>query len=110
MAVEAMKKGAYDFMEKPVGDQTLLDRIDAALSEDQRRRTAHTECRSFQKAMDQLTAREREVLALLKAAIHERDRRDFGHQPENRPGPPDSHSRKAARRVSTGPHEHPAPR
>jgi len=67
MAVEAMKKGAYDFMEKPVGDQMLLDRINAALSEDQRRRTVHAEYESFQKAASQLTAREHEVLALLKA-------------------------------------------
>ena len=67
MAVEAMKKGAYDFMEKPVGDQMLLDRINAALSEDQRRRTVHAECESFQKAASRLTSREHEVLALLKA-------------------------------------------
>jgi two-component system response regulator FixJ len=67
MAVEAMKKGAYDFMEKPVGDQMLLDRINAALAEDQRRRHAWAEVDAFQGKLALLTAREREVLELLKA-------------------------------------------
>jgi FixJ family two-component response regulator len=32
MAVEAMKAGAVDFLQKPYREQTLLDRIHAALS------------------------------------------------------------------------------
>jgi len=67
MAVEAMKKGAFDFLEKPVGDQALLDRISAALAEDQQRRRTHARIQTLQKELDLLTAREREVLALLKA-------------------------------------------
>jgi two-component system, LuxR family, response regulator FixJ len=67
MAVEAMKKGAYDFLEKPVGDQTLLDRINAALAEDQRRRKTQVEVDAFQERLTLLTSREREVLDLLKA-------------------------------------------
>jgi two-component system response regulator FixJ len=66
MAVEAMKKGAYDFLEKPVGDQALLDRINAALAEDQRRRRTRVEVDAFQGKLALLTAREREVLDLLK--------------------------------------------
>jgi FixJ family two-component response regulator len=67
MAVEAMKKGAYDFLEKPIGDQMLLDLINAALAEDQRRRHAWVEVDAFQGKLALLTAREREVLELLKA-------------------------------------------
>jgi len=67
MAVEAMKKGAYDFLEKPVGDQTLLDRINAALTEDQRRRKAQAEVQTLQEKLALLTAREHEVLDLLTA-------------------------------------------
>jgi FixJ family two-component response regulator len=67
MAVDSMKKGAFDFMEKPVGDQVLLDRINAALAEDQRRRETNGEVEAFQKELGLLTAREHEVLDLLKA-------------------------------------------
>ena len=66
MAVEAMKKGAYDFLEKPVGDQALLDRINAALAEDQRRRRTHGEVKVVQEKLALLTSRERAVLDLLK--------------------------------------------
>ena len=34
LAVEAVKKGAVDFLEKPVGDQILLDRVQEALAKD----------------------------------------------------------------------------
>jgi RNA polymerase sigma factor (sigma-70 family) len=66
MAVEAMKKGAYDFIEKPVGDQMLLDRINAAITEDLRRRESRTEITALQQKLALLTPREREVLDLLK--------------------------------------------
>lgn len=69
MAVEAMKKGAFDFLEKPVGDQALLDRINAALAEDRPRRQARAAARSLQQKLALLTAREREVLELLKAGM-----------------------------------------
>ena len=67
MAVEALKKGAYDFLEKPVGDQALLDRINAALAEDGRRRRTRSEVEVLQGKLALLTSREREVLDLLKA-------------------------------------------
>jgi RNA polymerase sigma factor (sigma-70 family) len=62
-----MKKGAYDFLEKPVGDQALLDRINVALAEDQRRRNALAAAQVLRGKLALLTAREREVLELLKA-------------------------------------------
>ena len=40
MAVEAMQKGAVDFIQKPFRDQELLDRIGEALKADQERRSA----------------------------------------------------------------------
>ncbi|HOV76457.1 MAG TPA: response regulator, partial [Sedimentisphaerales bacterium] len=61
MAVEAMKKGAYDFLEKPVGDQVLLDRINAALAEDKRRRESRVEVTALKQKLDLLTPREHEV-------------------------------------------------
>lgn len=66
MAVEAMKKGAYDFLEKPVGDQMLLDHINAAIAEDLRRRESRTEVTALKQKLALLTPREHEVLDLLK--------------------------------------------
>ncbi|MEN6424395.1 MAG: response regulator [Phycisphaerales bacterium] len=66
MAVEAMKKGAYDFLEKPVGDQMLLDRLNAALAEDRRRHESRMEVAVLQRKPALLTPREREVLQLLR--------------------------------------------
>jgi FixJ family two-component response regulator len=40
MAVEAMQKGAVDFIQKPFRDQGLLDQVSEALKTDQQRRSA----------------------------------------------------------------------
>jgi RNA polymerase sigma factor (sigma-70 family) len=66
MAVGAMKKGAYDFLEKPVGDQVLLDVVNAALSEDRKRQQMHVAAAALEEKLATLTAREREVFDLLK--------------------------------------------
>ena len=62
MAVTAIKEGAFDFIEKPFSDQTLLDRIRAAVAHDEvvrRRRATRAE---VQQRLALLTTRERDVL------------------------------------------------
>lgn len=65
VAVEAMKKGAYDFLEKPVRDQVLIDQVNAALAEDDCRRCRRRRIAIVQQKLGLLTAREQEVLDLL---------------------------------------------
>ena len=65
MAVEAMQKGAVDFIQKPFRDQELLDRIGEALKTDQERRSAREEKAEVQGRIDKLTNRERQVLDLV---------------------------------------------
>jgi FixJ family two-component response regulator len=60
MAVEAIKKGAHDFLEKPYRDDELLERLQRALEADRARREAEA-------AIGSLTPREREVLEHLLA-------------------------------------------
>jgi two-component system response regulator DctR len=67
MAVEAMKAGAVDFLQKPYRDQALLDSINAALSMDSATRRSSIEADSLDQRRATLTEREREVLDLLLA-------------------------------------------
>ncbi len=65
MAVEAMQKGAVDFIQKPFRDQELLDRITEALKTDQARRSARNEQAEVTGRIGKLTKREREVMTLV---------------------------------------------
>ncbi|HNS21892.1 MAG TPA: response regulator [Sedimentisphaerales bacterium] len=59
MAVEAMKAGAMDFIEKPFRDQVLLDSIQKAIDLDLRIRRQHKERQDVQARIQHLTQRER---------------------------------------------------
>lgn len=65
MAVEAMQKGAVDFIQKPFRDQELLDRIRKALATDEERRALQEQRAAVQARLEQLTKREREVFDLV---------------------------------------------
>ena len=61
MAVEAMKRGAIDFIRKPFRDQELLDRIHAALNADEDQRGAYDNLTAIRERVASLTPREHEV-------------------------------------------------
>ena len=65
MAVQAMKDGAFDFLQKPFRDQELLDRINAALKQDAENRAAVERLADVKARAESLTPREREVMALV---------------------------------------------
>ncbi len=62
MAVDAMKSGALDFIQKPFRDQDLLDRINQALQADSERRQSCEERSVVRARLAALTPREREVM------------------------------------------------
>jgi FixJ family two-component response regulator len=62
MAVEALKRGAMDFVEKPFRPQVLLDTIRQALDEDRLLRDAKHRKLDMADRFRLLTAREREVV------------------------------------------------
>jgi FixJ family two-component response regulator len=62
MAVQAVKAGAIDFIEKPFSDQLLLDRVRQGLELDQRQREARERRTEASRRLGLLTHREREVL------------------------------------------------
>ncbi|MGD9841491.1 MAG: response regulator transcription factor [Steroidobacteraceae bacterium] len=65
MAVQAMKEGAYDFLQKPFRDQELLDRINSALMQDAENRLSILKQAELASRLALLTPREREVMDLI---------------------------------------------
>jgi two-component system response regulator DctR len=66
MAVEAVKKGAIDFLQKPVCDQALLDKIQEALTIDAELRQKQADLDTVKEKLALLTPRERQVLEHIK--------------------------------------------
>ena len=67
MAVQAVKAGAIDFIEKPFSDQLLLDRVRQGIDMDRRERDGRARRGEVLRRMGLLTQREREVLHLVVA-------------------------------------------
>ena len=60
MAVEAMKRGALDFIRKPFRDQELLDRVQEALATDEAQRAENADLKEMRTRVAKLTPREKE--------------------------------------------------
>lgn len=65
MAVQCMKEGAFDFLEKPYNDQKLLDRIQDAIEHDRGIREEMSHRAEAVERIEKLTPREREVMGLV---------------------------------------------
>jgi FixJ family two-component response regulator len=65
MSVKALKSGAVEFLTKPFRDQDLLDAIQQALQRDRAAREQLADINDLQERYRALTAREREVMALV---------------------------------------------
>lgn len=65
IAVKTIAAGAVDFVQKPYRDQQLLDSINAALRRDASARAAAEGNGRYSRALQSMTARERNVLDLL---------------------------------------------
>ncbi len=66
MAVEAMKAGAIDFIEKPASGTVIIDSIRRALATDASNATAHAERDAAAARLATLTARQRTVMAMVQ--------------------------------------------
>src|SRR5579863_668116 len=67
MTVRAMKAGAIEFLTKPFRDQDLLDAVQVALERDRARRQREVEIATLRERFESLSAREREVVAMVVA-------------------------------------------
>jgi FixJ family two-component response regulator len=79
MTVKAMKSGAVEFLTKPFHDQDLLDAIHQALDRDRMTRQQRVELAELRRRYATLTAREREVMALVVSGmLNKQIASDFG--------------------------------
>jgi FixJ family two-component response regulator len=69
MSVKAMKAGAVDFLTKPFRDQDLLDAVTRALDRDRKRRKVEENTRDLRARYSTLTAREKQVMALVTGGL-----------------------------------------
>ncbi|HEU4375693.1 MAG TPA: LuxR C-terminal-related transcriptional regulator, partial [Telluria sp.] len=63
MAVDTLKRGAFDFFEKPFNDNQLMDRVEEALAQSRQAGAGA----AVRERLATLSAREREVLDLILA-------------------------------------------
>jgi two-component system response regulator FixJ len=71
LAVETMRLGAIDFIEKPFREQVLLDCVREALARDAKERSAHASRAALQSRLALLTEQQREVLNRLVLGMPE---------------------------------------
>ena len=78
-SVQAMKRGALDFLTKPVNDDDLLKAVQAAIEQDRLARIARAELEDIQARLDSLTPREREVLThVVSGQLNKQTAADLG--------------------------------
>jgi len=69
MSVRAMKAGAAEFLTKPFRDQDLVDAIRQCIERDRAAREQRSQIDDLRQRYDSLTAREREVMALVVSGL-----------------------------------------
>ena len=69
MTVRAMKAGAVDFLTKPFRDQDMLDAVATAIQIDRERRNSLKAVSNVQNLYETLTAREKQVMALVTSGL-----------------------------------------
>lgn len=69
----ALKAGAFDFLEKPVENDILLDVVEHAIATHRDRRMAAAEVRRRRQKLARLTPRERQVMELVSAGRAHRE-------------------------------------
>jgi len=65
MAVNAIKAGAMDFIQKPFNDQVLLESVHRAIEKDEQQRGKASQYAEIMQRLARLTPREREVIDLV---------------------------------------------
>ncbi len=68
-AVATVKRGAFDFCEKPFSDNALVDRVEQALALSRERLLARSVRLQLEQRLSELTERERDVMRLVAKGL-----------------------------------------
>ena len=68
-AVDSVKRGAFDFCEKPFSDNALVDRIEQALALSHQRLSERHQRQQLEQRLGELTERERDVMQLVARGL-----------------------------------------
>lgn len=68
-AVDSVKRGAFDFCEKPFSDNALVDRIEQALALSRERLAERQQRQRLEQRLHELTERERDVMRLVARGL-----------------------------------------
>jgi RNA polymerase sigma factor (sigma-70 family) len=99
IAVQAMKAGAVDFIQKPYREQALLDSINAALALDAAARQSSGAADDLEQRLAALTEREREVLdRILSGSTSKEIARELGVSPRT----VEAHRKNLLRKLGIG--------
>jgi len=73
MAVQAIRQGAFDFLEKPFRHERLLGSVRSALAASERLASEHTELAAMRSRYDALTERQKQTMRLLVDGLTNKD-------------------------------------
>lgn len=101
-SVEAMKMGAVDFLEKPFKQSVLVDRIDAALDTDAKRRAVMQQTSDVLARYQALTEREREIASILTTSPGRNSSKEIARQLGISPRTVDHHRARILEKMDVG--------
>ncbi len=68
-AVDTVKRGAFDFCEKPFSDNLLVDRVEQAIAKSAEHLAQRQACEGVRKRLQELTERESDVMRLVVEGV-----------------------------------------
>ncbi|HYQ73334.1 MAG TPA: response regulator [Gammaproteobacteria bacterium] len=99
MAVQALRSGAVDFIQKPYREQALLDCINAALARDAAARQSSSVTDDIEQRLAGLTDREREVLGHILSGLTSKE---IARELKVSPRTVDTHRKNLLRKLGAG--------
>lgn len=101
-SVEAMKMGAVDFLEKPFKQSVLIERVEAALDTDRRRRALAMKTSGIMTRFQSLTDREKEISLILATYPGQNSSKEIARQLGISPRTVDHHRARILEKMDVG--------
>ncbi|MEM7074037.1 MAG: response regulator [Pseudomonadota bacterium] len=101
-SVQAMKMGAVDFLEKPFKQSILIERIDAALETERKRRKSNLQTKETIERYQALTEREQEIASILSTHTGQNSSKEIARLLGISPRTVDHHRARVLEKMGVG--------